>query len=156
MTTAVDDPRQLRRVAVARSIGTTIVLSVVVLASGLGLSYGPQAAFFAELFEPQYRYSGVSFAYAFGGGFAPLIAIALQESTGASWPVSAYMLGVGLVSLVLCSSSPRREPPDRGHGAPSPGGWGHTDDIDRAVDDQVRCSVVPGGGKHLCGELAVG
>jgi MFS family permease len=81
-----------------------IVLSVVVLASGLGLSYGPQAAFFAELFEPQYRYSGVSFAYAvgavLGGGFAPLIATALQTSTGASWPVSAYMLVVGLVSLV--------------------------------------------------------
>jgi MFS family permease len=34
-----------------------------------------------------------------GGGFAPLIATALQTATGASWPVSAYMLVVGLISL---------------------------------------------------------
>jgi MFS family permease len=131
-----------------------ILFGVVVLASGLGLSYGPQAAFFAELFEPQYRYSGVSFAYAvgavFGGGFAPLIATALQTSTRASWPVSAWS------ALLLCCYSLRREPPDRGHSARSAGGWGQTDDIDRAVDDQVRRSAVPGGGKHLCGELAVG
>jgi MFS family permease len=85
------------------AVPALIVLSVVVLTIGLGLSYGPQAPFFAELFEPCYRYSGASFAYAMGavigGGFAPLIATALQTSTGASWPVSAYMLGVGLISL---------------------------------------------------------
>jgi len=85
------------------AVPALIVLSVVVLTIGLGLSYGPQAAFFAELFEPRYRYSGASFAYAVGavvgGGFAPLIATALQTATGASWPVSAYMLVVGLLSL---------------------------------------------------------
>ena len=51
-----------------------IVLSVVVLTIGLGLSSGQQKEFFAELFEPRYRYSGASFAYAVGaivgGGFA--------------------------------------------------------------------------------------
>jgi MFS family permease len=86
------------------AVPALVVTSVVVLTCGLGLSYGPQAAFFAELFEPQYRYSGASFAYAagavVGGGFAPLIATALQTSTGSSWPVSAYMLVVGVVSLV--------------------------------------------------------
>lgn len=80
-----------------------VLLSVGVLAVGLGLTYGPQAAFFAELFEPRYRYSGTSFAYAagavLGGGFAPLIAAALQSATGASWPISTYMLLVGLLSL---------------------------------------------------------
>jgi MFS family permease len=85
------------------AVPALIVLSVVVLTIGLGLSYGPQSAFFAELFEPRYRYSGASFAYAVGavvgGGFAPLIATALQTATGASWPVSAYMLVVGLISL---------------------------------------------------------
>ena len=58
------------------AVPTLVVISVVVLTCGLGLSYGPQAAFFAELFDPQYRYSGASFAYAVGavvgGGFAPL------------------------------------------------------------------------------------
>lgn len=85
------------------AVPALIVLSVVVLTVGLGLTYGPQAAFFAELFEPRYRYSGASFAYAVGavvgGGFAPLIATALQTATGQSWPVSAYMVAVGLVSL---------------------------------------------------------
>jgi metabolite-proton symporter len=85
------------------AVPALIVLSVVVLTIGLGLTYGPQAAFFAELFEPRYRYSGASFAYAVGavvgGGFAPLIATALQTATGESWPVSAYMFAVGLVSL---------------------------------------------------------
>ena len=80
-----------------------ITISVVVLAVGLGLTYGPQSAWFAELFEPRYRYSGASFAYAagavLGGGFAPLIATALQTATGASWPVSAYMVVVALISL---------------------------------------------------------
>ena len=72
----------------------------------MGALRGPgrrQSAFFAELFEPRYRYSGASFAYAVGavvgGGSAPLIATALQTATGASWPVSAYMLVVGLISL---------------------------------------------------------
>ena len=97
------------------AVPALIVLSVVVLTIGLGLSYGPQAAFFAELFEPRYRYSGASFAYAVGavvgGGFAPLIATALQTATGASWPVSAYMLVVGLISLgavLLLREVPRR------------------------------------------------
>ena len=50
-----------------------IVLSVVVLTVGLGAVVG--------------------------GGFAPLIATALQTATGESWPVSAYLFAVGLVSL---------------------------------------------------------
>ncbi len=97
------------------AVPALIVASVVVLTVGLGLTYGPQAAFFAELFEPRYRYTGASFAYAVGavvgGGFAPLIATALQTATGASWPVSAYMLAVGLVSLgavLLLREVPRR------------------------------------------------
>lgn len=80
-----------------------LVIAVVVLTAGLGASYGPQSALFAELFEPRFRYSGASFSYAvgavLGGGFAPLIAAALQSSTGTSLSVSAYMVGVGLISL---------------------------------------------------------
>jgi MFS family permease len=85
------------------AVPALVVVSVVVLTVGLGLTYGPQAALFAELFEPRYRYSGASFAYAVGavvgGGFAPLIATELQIATRASWPVSAYMFVVGLISL---------------------------------------------------------
>lgn len=80
-----------------------LIVAVVVLNVGLGATFGPQSALFAELFEARYRYSGVSFSYAagalLGGGFAPLIATALQSATGTSLAVSAYMIVVGLVSL---------------------------------------------------------
>ena len=49
---------------------------------GLGLSYGPQAALYAEMFPANVRYSGVSIGYALGailgGAFAPMIAEALM------------------------------------------------------------------------------
>jgi metabolite-proton symporter len=80
-----------------------MVVAVLVLTAGLGLSYGPQSAWFAELFPARFRYSGASFAYAvgavLGGGFAPLIAGALQTATGTSMAVSAYMIVVALISL---------------------------------------------------------
>ncbi|WP_075297313.1 MULTISPECIES: MFS transporter [unclassified Pseudonocardia] len=81
-----------------------MVLAVVVLTAGLGLSYGPQSALFAEMFEARYRYSGASFSYAvgavLGGGFAPLIATALQQGYGSSTPVAVYMVVVAVISLV--------------------------------------------------------
>jgi MFS family permease len=91
-----------------------MVLAVIVLTIGLGASYGPQSALFAEMFEPRYRYSGASFSYAvgavLGGGFAPLIATALQTSTGTSLSVSAYMMLTALISLaaVLAIRETRR------------------------------------------------
>jgi metabolite-proton symporter len=81
-----------------------LIVAVVVLTIGLGATYGPQSALFAGMFEARYRYSGASIGYAvgavIGGGFAPLIAIALQTSTGTSLAVSGYMALVGVVSLV--------------------------------------------------------
>jgi metabolite-proton symporter len=94
-----------------------LIVAVVVLNLGLGASYGPQSALFAEMFEPRYRYSGASFSYAvgavLGGGFAPLVAAALQSSTGTSLSVSAYMVVVGLISLVavLAIRETRERPP---------------------------------------------
>jgi metabolite-proton symporter len=91
-----------------------MIISVIVLTIGLGASYGPQSALFAEMFEARYRYSGASFSYAvgavLGGGFAPLIATALQSSTGTSLSVSAYMVVVAVISLiaVICIRETRR------------------------------------------------
>ncbi|MBB4683248.1 MFS transporter [Amycolatopsis jiangsuensis] len=89
-----------------------LLVAVVVLNLGLGATYGPQSALFAELFEPRFRYSGASFAYAIGavlgGGFAPLIATALQGATGTSMSVSLYMVGVGVLSLLAVLALPRR------------------------------------------------
>src|SRR5699024_5470836 len=63
--------------------------SIFVLTIGLGLSYGPQAALFAEMFPTNVRYSGVSIANAvgavLGGAFAPTIAQYVLDKTQQSW-----------------------------------------------------------------------
>jgi metabolite-proton symporter len=59
-------------------IWLAIVLGINV---GHDLMYGPQAAYFSELFGTRVRYTGASVGYqlasVFAGGFAPLIAVAL-------------------------------------------------------------------------------
>ena len=82
-------------------------IALFVMTIGLGLSYGPQAALCSEAFPAEIRYSGVSIGYAigaiFGGAFAPLIADLVFKSTGASWTIGLYILGVTIISLVAVS-----------------------------------------------------
>ena len=82
-------------------------IALFVMTIGLGLSYGPQAALYSEMFPADIRYSGVSIGYAigaiFGGAFAPLIADLVFKSTGASWTIGLYILGVTIISLVAVS-----------------------------------------------------
>ncbi|MDU0346747.1 MFS transporter [Microbacterium sp. KSW2-29] len=82
-------------------------VALFVMTLGLGLSYGPQAALYAEMFPANVRYSGVSIGYALGailgGAFAPMIAEALLRTTGASWTIGAYIAVAALVSLVAVS-----------------------------------------------------
>ncbi|MDA9129891.1 MHS family MFS transporter [Gammaproteobacteria bacterium] len=69
----------------------------------LGLMYGPQAAFFTELFSTEVRYSGASLGYQIGaivgGAFAPTIATILWIEYDIVW-VSAYIAGASLLSLI--------------------------------------------------------
>ncbi|MEN9572455.1 MAG: hypothetical protein RL514_310 [Verrucomicrobiota bacterium] len=72
---------------------------------GHSAMYGPQAAFFSELFGTRVRYSGASLGYQLAsplaGGLAPLIATALMQwSGGEAWPVAAYLVGMALVTVV--------------------------------------------------------
>jgi hypothetical protein len=67
--------------------------------------YGPQAAFFSELFGTRVRYSGASLGYQLAsplaGGLAPLIAIALLDwSGGKPWPIAVYLIGMAVITLV--------------------------------------------------------
>ncbi|WP_026546091.1 MFS transporter [Paenarthrobacter nicotinovorans] len=75
-----------------------------VLTIGLGLSYGPMSAMYAEMFPAQVRYSGISIGYALGailgGAFAPLIAQALLDSTKWSGSVGLYIMGLCIISAV--------------------------------------------------------
>ncbi|MET7695014.1 hypothetical protein ABZT06_45160 [Streptomyces sp. NPDC005483] len=43
-----------------------IVVALVLYSIGLGLTYGPQAALFAELYPTAVRYSGAALSYAIG------------------------------------------------------------------------------------------
>ncbi|GAA3692766.1 MFS transporter [Zhihengliuella alba] len=82
-------------------------IALFVLTIGLGLSYGPQSALYAEMFPVDVRYSGVSIGYALGailgGAFAPLIAESLLTRTGQSWSIGVYILAITIVSLVAVS-----------------------------------------------------
>ncbi|TDW30624.1 MFS transporter [Cryobacterium psychrophilum] len=82
-------------------------LALVILASGLGFSYGPQAALYAEMFPAQVRYSGVSIGYAIGailgGAFAPLIAQLLLDKTGQSTSIGIYLMIMAAISFVAVS-----------------------------------------------------
>lgn len=79
-------------------------VALFVMTFGLGLSYGPQAALYAEMFPANVRYSGVSIGYALGailgGAFAPMIAEALMTATGKSWTIGVYIAVAAVISLV--------------------------------------------------------
>ena len=85
---------------VAPLIWLAIVLGVNV---GHNSMYGPQAAFFSELFGTRVRYSGASLGYqlasVLAGGFAPLIAVALLASYGYV-AVAVYMAAMALLTTV--------------------------------------------------------
>jgi len=81
---------------------------LIVMAISLGLvfvsmMYGPQAAFFTELFSTEVRYSGATLGYQFGailgGAFAPTIAALLWNDYGIIW-VSVYIAFASLLTLI--------------------------------------------------------
>jgi metabolite-proton symporter len=87
-----------------------IVLAVVVALLTHAAMYGPQAAFIAELFATELRYSGASMGYqvagVLGGGIAPIVAIALVRATGTSFAVSVYVLAMVVLTLVALAVAP--------------------------------------------------
>jgi metabolite-proton symporter len=68
----------------------------------LGMQYGPQAAYFTELFSTEVRYSGASLGYQIGailgGALAPTIAVLLWDSLGIFY-VSVYIAIAALLTL---------------------------------------------------------
>jgi MFS family permease len=92
--------------------------------------FGPQAAYFAELFPPQRRFAGFAFARELGsllsGGPAPFVATALVIwSGGAWWPVALYVILLSAITAVAIWFGPET----------------YTDDI--TVDNSVSGLVVP-------------
>jgi MFS transporter, MHS family, shikimate and dehydroshikimate transport protein len=82
-----------------------LIWLAVVLGVNLGHDsmYGPQAAYFSELFGTRVRYSGASLGYqlasVLAGGLSPLIAVALLASYG--YPaVAVYMSIMALITVI--------------------------------------------------------
>ncbi len=76
---------------------------ILVIGVGGGAMFGPQAAYFAELFGPRLRYSGFAFARELGsilaGGPSPFIAALLVSwMAGAPWGVACYVILLGLIT----------------------------------------------------------
>jgi metabolite-proton symporter len=103
-----------------------IVLATVVALVTHAAMYGPQAAFIAELFSTELRYSGASMGYqiagVLGGGIAPLVSIALAGATGTAFAVSFYVLAMVALTLVALWAAPETawedlhdHAPDRAH-----------------------------------------
>lgn len=83
----------------------SIELIVVAITLGLvfvGMQYGPQAAYFTELFSTEVRYSGASLGYQIGailgGALAPTIAVLLWNEFGIVF-VSGYIAIAALLTL---------------------------------------------------------
>ncbi|KOV83488.1 MFS transporter [Nocardia sp. NRRL S-836] len=69
-----------------------------------GAMYGPQAAFFSELFGTRVRYSGASVGYQLAsiaaGALAPLIATALLQAYRSSLPIAVYVVITCVITVV--------------------------------------------------------
>jgi MFS family permease len=85
-----------------------ISLACAVGALCQGIGGGPVAAFIADAFPVSLRYTGAAVSYGLsgvaGGSVAPLVATALVAATGTSVPVSAYVVVLGLVSVVSAAT----------------------------------------------------
>jgi MFS family permease len=88
-----------------------IWLAIVIALVLHDLMYGPQAAFMAEMFEPNVRYTGASLGYQIAsmiaGSISPVLAVfLLTVSDNQPWPVALYMVGISVVTIVATWLSP--------------------------------------------------
>ena len=96
----------------------TIAL-VLALAVGWSAMYAPQAAYFAEFFPPQVRYSGMSIGAQlvaiFAGGPSPLIATgAIAYAHGNPWLIAMWLIGCSIISTLALLASPETKGRDLG------------------------------------------
>jgi MFS transporter, MHS family, shikimate and dehydroshikimate transport protein len=84
---------------------------VLTIGIGSGGMFGPQAAYFAELFGPRLRYSGFAFARELGsilaGGPAPYVSVMLiTKMDGRPWGVALYIILLSLLTALAVFIGP--------------------------------------------------
>jgi metabolite-proton symporter len=88
--------------------------------------FGPQAAYFAELFPPQRRFAGFAFARELGsllaGGPAPFVAAALVAAYGSWWPVACYAVFLSMCTVIAIWIGPETYQEDITTDAVAPAG----------------------------------
>jgi MFS family permease len=102
-------------------------VALFVLTIGLGLSYGPMSAMYAEMFPANVRYSGISIGYAFGailgGAFAATIAETLLQTTKWAGSIGIYIMVLCVISaigVILAKETKGRPLGVSHHSPPSP------------------------------------
>jgi MFS transporter, MHS family, shikimate and dehydroshikimate transport protein len=94
------------------SKSAALITTAIIIAMnfGHGMMFGPESAYFPELFGPGVRYSGASFGFqvsaAIGGGFAPIIATAMVGYLGGTTGVSLMMIVLALFTLAAALAAP--------------------------------------------------
>jgi len=100
----------------SKSAAMVTTAIIIAMNFGHGMMFGPESAYFPELFGARVRYSGASFGFqvsaALGGGFAPIIATAMVGYFGGTSGVSLMMIALALITLVaaLCARETKGEP----------------------------------------------
>ena len=92
----------------------TTVLMWLAFVIGLALHdtmYGPQAAYFSELFDADVRYTGASLGYQvaslIAGAVSPVVAVLLLDvADNQPWPVALYVVGLSLITIVATALAP--------------------------------------------------
>ena len=88
-----------------RQPGLITLAFVLIMGIGGAAMFGPQAAYFAELFGPRLRYSGFAFARELGsilaGGPAPFVsALLVTALNGAPWGVASYVILLSVITAI--------------------------------------------------------
>jgi MFS transporter, MHS family, shikimate and dehydroshikimate transport protein len=119
-------------------IWLAIVLGINV---GHDLMYGPQAAYFSELFGTRVRYTGASVGYqlasVFAGGFAPLIAVALLAAADDKPTyVAIYMSVMALITVIATAFAREtyREDIGKDDSRPPTGRFVRKESVDREAE----------------------
>ena len=91
---------------------STIITLTVVAAISFGqmVGFSVGAPWYSELFPTRLRYSGASLGFQIGaalsGGLTPIIAASLMAWSGATWPISVYLIACACVTLTAAITAP--------------------------------------------------